>query len=161
MIVLGVLTSDVNAGRYDELAARGKRDSADYARLIADMNKAQNAHEVALAMKENVRRQRETGNVLLRLVRAHRELRDAGQLGLSEQDQLSWRRQHPDRISLPPEVSAIGERMDRDMDAVNKAGNRMVDQLRKYLGNPEVRGASNELERANAENSRRLLAAMQ
>ena len=160
IVILGVALA-AGAGRYDELAAWAKLDSADYAQLIADMNKARSAHEVAMAMKENARRQGKTNSMLLRFVRANPALHDAGRLGLGEQDQLSWRRQHPDRMNLPREVNAIQEQMSRDMDAVNKAGNRMVDQLRKYFGNPEVRSAANELERSNAENSRRLLEAMQ
>ncbi len=151
VLLLFAVASQAHAGRYDELAAWGKQDSSDYAQLIADMNKARNAHEVAMAMKENDRRQQITNNMLLRFVKAHPQFRDAARIGLDEQDQMN----------LPAEVNAIAERMTRDMNAVNKAGNRMVDQLRKYLGNQEVLSASKELEHMNAENSRRLLAAMQ
>jgi hypothetical protein len=161
----GVKISEANAeataGRYDELAAWAKQDSADYARLIADMNKARNAHEVAMAMKENRRRQQETNHMLFKFVHAHSELRDAARLGLERPDQLTWHRQHPNRMNLPSEVNAIAEEMSRSMSAVDKKGNRMVEQLRKYLGDPEVLKASKELEQMNEENSRRLLGAMQ
>jgi len=79
-LLLFLLGLSAQAGRYDELAAWARQDSDDYAQLVAQLNRAQNAHEVALAMEENVRRQRNTLNTLLRFMQAHPDLRDGAQL---------------------------------------------------------------------------------
>src|SRR5437773_6158907 len=60
-----------SAGQHDELAAWAKRDCDDYRAFVMQINRAQSAHELAAAMRENVRRQRETITTLLQFVRSH------------------------------------------------------------------------------------------
>jgi hypothetical protein len=150
--------NQVDAGRYDELAAWAEEDCDDFRALVTQTNNARNAHEVALAMRENVRRQRETIKILLRFARSHPELRDAAQLGLSEQGQVFWHQHYPNRTKLPAEVVAIQQNLSRCLDAVgSKAREQMVAVLAKYLKDPEVSSVSKGLDEIGSESDRKLL----
>jgi len=156
-----VLTLHASAGRYDELAAWARQDSDDYAQLVAQLNRARNGHEVALAMMENVRRQRNTMKTLLQFVRAHPDLRNAAQLGLDKEGQVVWRQEHPDRLSLPGEVLSIEREITRRMSAADaKAAAPMANIFRKYREDPDVSRAGEQLGKMWTENRQRLLQAM-
>jgi hypothetical protein len=161
LTLLFIFALKANAGSYDELAVWAKQDSDDYAQLVMQINKARSAHEVALAMKENVRRQRNTISTLLRFVEAHPDLRDAAQLGLDKEGQLIWRQQHPDRLKLPSEVVAIQEQINRRMNAADaKAAMPMATIFRKYRDDHEFTQAANEAEKMWADNRNKLLRAL-
>jgi hypothetical protein len=100
-----------SAGRDDELAAWVNQDCDDYRALVAQTSHAQSAHDVAAAMRENVRRQHQTINTLLQFARSHRDFRDAAQLGLSEDGQLFWREHHQNRAKLPAEITATQQQL--------------------------------------------------
>lgn len=163
-VPLGILLTvalQAVAGPYDHLRTWAKQDSDDYAQLVAELNKAHNAHEVALAMKENVQRQRNTINTLLQFVQAHPDLRDAAQLGLDKEGQLIFRQQHPDRVKLPPEVAAIEEQVTRRMNATDaRAAAPMASIFQKYREDREFSQAANELEKMWADNRNKLLRAL-
>lgn len=147
-----------SAGRDDELAAWVKQDCDDYRALVAQTSHAQSAHDVAAALRENVRRQRQTINTLQHFVRLHRDLRDAAQLGLSEDGQLFWREHHPNGTTLPAEIMAMEKQLHRCLDAVGtEAQQQMVAALRKYNRDEEVLSASSALHDMWTENDRSLL----
>jgi len=121
-----------SAGRYDELASWVKQDCDDYRALVSQTNHARSGHDVAAAMRENVRRQRRTINTLLQFARAHPDLRDAAQLGLSEDGQRFWR-EHHHNTTLPGEITATQQQLSHCLDSVgSKAQQQMVTVLRKY-----------------------------
>jgi hypothetical protein len=158
-LAIGLLSiSSAPAGRYDELAAWVKRDCDDYRALVAQTNQARSGHEVAAALRENVRRQRQTIDTLLQFVRSHPDLRDAAQLGLSHDGQLFWRELYPNRTILPAEITATGQQLSHCVDSVgSKAQQQMVAVLRKYHDDAEVLSASRALGEMWAENDRNLL----
>ena len=147
-----------SAGRGDVLAAWVKQDCDDYRALVAQTSHAQSAHDVAVALRENVRRQRRTITTLLQFVRSHPDLRAAAQLGLSEDGQLFWREHHPKGTTLPAEIIATEKQLHRCLDAVGaEAQQQMVAALRKYNRDAEVLSASSALHDMWAENDRNLL----
>ncbi|HZE56592.1 MAG TPA: hypothetical protein VE031_01945 [Chthoniobacterales bacterium] len=147
-----------SAGSHNELAAWVKQDCDDYRALVAQTNHARSGHEVAAAMRENVRRQRQTIKTLLKLVRSHPYLRDAAQLGPSEDGQLFWREHHPNGTALPAEIIATKKQLHDCLDAVGpQAQQQMVTVLRKYHEDAEVLSASRSLHEMWAENDRKLL----
>jgi len=159
-LAIGFLSiSSVLAGRYDELAAWVKSDCDDYRALVTQTNHARNDHEVAAALHENVRRQRETIKILLKFALSHPELRDVAQLGLSEEGQRFWRQHHPDRTTLSSEIKAKQRQLTDCMDsAVSKdQQQQMVAVLRKYPNDAEILGASRSLNEMWAKNDRSLL----
>ena len=108
-------------------------------------------------MRENVRRQRRTINTLLQFARAHPDLRDAAQLGLSEDGQRFWREHHPN-TTLPAEITATQQQLSHCLDSVgSKAQQQMVTVLRKYHDDAEVLAASRSLHEMWTENDRSLL----
>ncbi len=150
--------SSTLAGHYDELATWAKQDCEDYRALVAQTNHARNGHDVAAAMRENVRRQRHTINTLLQFARSHPDLRDAAQCGLSEEGQLFWREHHPNGTTLPAEITAIKKHLNACLDSVgSKAQEQMVAVLRKYHDDAEVLSASRALREMWTENDRKLL----
>jgi hypothetical protein len=158
-LAIGFLsTSSALAGRYDELAAWVKQDCDDYRALVAQTNHARSGHDVAAAMRENVRRQRQTINTLLQCARSHPALRDAAQLGLSEDGQLFWREHHSNRTTLSAEITATKQQLNACLDSVgSKAQQQMVAVLRKYHDDAEVLTASRALREMWTENDRKLL----
>ncbi len=153
--------SKTGSDRYDELSAWARQDSDDYAQLVTQLNHARNAHEVALAMKENVRRQRVAMNTLLQFVQNHPDLRDAAQLGLDKEGQLIWRQKHPDRLNLPTEVQVIQQEMTRRMNAADaRVAMPIAAIFRKYHDDREFSHAADELEKMWANNRERLLQAL-
>ena len=87
--------SSASAGRYDDVASWAKHDCDDYRALVAQTDRARSGHDVAAAMRENVRRQEETIKILLAFARSHPDLRDAAQLGLDKDGQTFWREHYP------------------------------------------------------------------
>jgi hypothetical protein len=158
-LTIGLLSiSSALAGRHDELVAWVKQDCGDYRTLVTQINHARSGHDVATAMHENVRRQRQTINTLLQFARSHPDLRDAAQIGLSEDGQLFWREHYPNRIALPPEITATQQQLSHCLDSVgSKAQQQMVAVLRKYHDDGEVVAASRSLHEMWAENDHRLL----
>ena len=147
-----------SAGRHDELAAWVKQDCDDYRALVAQTSHARSGHDVAAAMRENVRRQRQTIKTLLQFVRLHPDLRDAAQLGLSEDGQLFWREHHPAGTALPADIAATEKQLHRCLDAVGpEAQQQMVSVLRKYHDDAEIISASRALHEMWAENDHSLL----
>jgi hypothetical protein len=151
--------SSALAGGSAELAAWVKKDCDDYRALVVQTNHARNDHEVAAALRENVRRQRETIKILLQFARSHPDLRDVAQLGLSEDGQLFWREHYPNRSTLSSEIKATQRQLTDCMDsAVSKSQQQqMVAVLRKYHDDAEVLAASKSLGEMWAENDRTLL----
>jgi hypothetical protein len=150
--------SSALAGRYDELAAWVKQDCDDYRVLVAQTNHAQSAHDVALALRENVRRQRQTIKTLLQFARSRPDLRDAAQLGLDKDGEMVWREHYPNRTTLPAEVTATQQQLTRCLDSVgSEAQKKMVATLQKYHDDAEVLSASRALHEMWAENDRKLL----
>jgi hypothetical protein len=147
-----------SAGQHDELATWAKRDCDDYRALVMQTNPAQSAHELAAAMRENVRRQRETIKTLLQFVRSHPDLRSAAQLGLSEQGQQFWHDHHSSTIAIPDEVTAAGQQLTNCLNGVGaEAQKQMVSVIRKYNTDAEVLSASGALHEMWTENDRELL----
>jgi hypothetical protein len=158
VFLCGPLVSQVRAGRYDDVAAWAKRDCDDYRVLVNGTKRAQSGHDVAAAMRENIRRQEQTIKILLLFARSHPDLREAAQLGLGEGGQKFFRERHPERTTLPAEVNAIQERLTGCMNSVGpSAQEQMVDVLRKYHDDKDVLNASRELHKMWAEHDRRLL----
>jgi hypothetical protein len=160
--LLWFVAAPAQGGRYNDLAAWAAHDSDNYAQFVGDLNKARNARDVALALKENGRRQRKTMDELIRFVHAQPELRDAAQLGFDPEGQQVWEQQHRDRqMRLPPDVVAIQQQMHRRNSMVDaQGGKEMVSVLRKYNQDPEVMRAAEELGQTMAENRRKLLEAL-
>jgi 2-oxo-4-hydroxy-4-carboxy--5-ureidoimidazoline (OHCU) decarboxylase len=158
-LVIGWLSiSSALAGGHDELAAWVKKDCDDYRALVIQTNHARNNHEVAAALRENVRRQRETIKILLQFARSHPDLRDVAQLGLSEDGQLFWRKHYPNRATLSSEIKATQRQLTDCMDSAVSKGQqqRMVAVLRKYPNDGEILAASKSLNEMWAENDRSL-----
>jgi 2-oxo-4-hydroxy-4-carboxy--5-ureidoimidazoline (OHCU) decarboxylase len=159
-LAIGLLSfSGAVTGGYDELAAWVRSDCDDYRALVTQTNHARNDHEVAAALRENVRRQRETIKILLKFARSHPDLRDAAQLGLSEEGQRFWREHHPERTTLSSEIKAKQRQLTDCMDsAVSKdQQQQMVAVLRKYPNDAEILAASKLLNQMWAESDRSLL----
>jgi chromosome segregation ATPase len=152
-VFLLALTSAL-AAPNDELAAWAKQDCDDYRTLVTQIDHAKSAHDVAAAMRENVRRQRQTINTLLRFARSHLDLRDAAQLGLSEDGQ----QQSASTRALSAELTATQQRLTHCLDSVGSAAQQqMVAVLRKYHEDAEVKCASRALHEMWAENDHSLL----
>jgi hypothetical protein len=162
VLAIGLLSiSSALAGPYDELAAWVRQDCDDYRTLVTQINHGRSGHDVAAAMRENVRRQRKTINTLLQFARSHPNLRDAAQLGLSEDGQLFWREYYPNRTALPAEITATQQQLSHCLDSVgSKAQQQMVSVLRKYHDDAEVLAASRSLHEMWAESDRSLLAVL-
>jgi hypothetical protein len=109
-------------------------------------------------MLENVRRQRETVQMLLQFVRSHSQLRVAAELGLSEEGQRFWRDHRPSSAPRPAEVTATAQQLTacvNDVDA--EAQKQMVSVLQKYNTDAEVLSASQALHQMWTENDQALL----
>ena len=153
-----LLINTALAGRYDQLAAWVKQDCDDYRTLVTQINRGRNGHDVAAAMRANVRRQRQTINTLLQFARSYPDLRDAAQLGLSDDGQTFWREHYPNRTALPAEITATQKQLSHCLDSVgSKAQQQMVTVLRKYHDDAEVVAASKSLHEMWAENDRSVL----
>ena len=147
-------TTGALAGANDELAAWVQQDCNDYQTLVAQINHAQSAHDVAAALRENVRRQRQTINTLLRFAHSHPALRDAALLGLSEDGLQQYAR----KKALPAEVTYTQQRLTHCLDSAGSAAQQqMVAVLRKYHEDAEVVSASRGLHEMWAENDHSLL----
>jgi hypothetical protein len=147
-----------SAGQYDELAVWVKQDCDDAHAFAAQTSRSRSAHDVAAAMRENVRRQRQTIGILLQFVRSHPDLRDAAQLGLSSEGQQFWHEHHPTGTTPPAEIMATEKHLRDCLDAVGlEAQQQMVAVLRKYHDDAEVISASTALHDMWAENDRNLL----
>jgi hypothetical protein len=147
-----------SAGQHDELAVWVKQDCDDAHTFAAQTGRARSAHEVAAAMRENLRRQSQTIKTLLRFVRSHPNLRSAAQLGLSEEGQQLWNQQHRTGTAPPAEIVATEKQLHDCLDAVGpEAQQQMVAALRKYHDDAEVISASTALHQMWAENDRSLL----
>ena len=148
-------------GPYDEVATWAKRDCDDYRALVSQTNRATSGREVAAAMRENVRRQRQTIKILLQFARAHPDLRDVAQLGLDEEGQKYWRDHYPDRAALNPEINAIQRQLTNCLDTVGSGAQKeMVNAFRKYNQDRGVLAASMELHKMWADHDRILIAAL-
>jgi hypothetical protein len=142
------------AAPNDELAAWVKQDCDDYRTLVTQIDHAKSAHDVAAALRENVRRQRQTIKTLLRFARSHPDLRDAAQLGLSEDGQ----QQYASSRASSAEITATQQRLTGCLDSVEPAAQQdMVAMLGKYHEDDEVISASKALHEMWAENDRSLL----
>jgi hypothetical protein len=146
------------AGQNDDLAAWAKRDCDDYRAFVVQTSQARSAQEAAAAMRENVRRQRETIKTLLQFVRVQHDLRGAARLGLSEEGQQFWRDHHSHSVTLPDEVTATGQQLTNCLNGISaEAQKQMVTVIRKYNADAEVLSASRALHEMWAENDRELL----
>ena len=147
-----------SAAQHDDLAMWAKRDCDDYRAFVMQTSHARSAHELAAAMRENVRRQRETIKRLLQFVRAHPDLRGAAQLGLSEAGQQFWRDHNSSTITTPGEVTGTGQRLTNCLNKVGaEAQHQMVSVIRKYNTDAEVLSASGALSEMWTANDRELL----
>jgi hypothetical protein len=147
-----------SGGQHNELANWAKRDCDDSHAFVIQTSHARNAHEVAAAMRENVRRQRETIQTLLQFVRSHPELRVAAELGLSEEGQQFWRDHRPSSVTTPSEVTATGQQLTACVNRVDtEAQKQMVSVLREYNTDAEVLSASQALHQMWTENDQALL----
>ena len=152
-VLLLALTSAL-AAPNDELVAWVKQDCDDYRTLVTQIDHAKSAHDVAAALRENVRRQRQTIKTLLRFARSRPDLRDSAQLGLSEDGQ----QQYASRGVSSAEVTATQQRLTRCLNSVEPAAQQqMVAMLRKYHEDAEVISASRALHEMWAENDHNLL----
>ena len=153
-----VALASASAGQHDELATWAKRDCDDSRAFVMQISRARSAHEVAAAMRENARRQRETVQTLLQFVRAHPDMRGAAQLALSEEGQQFWRDHHSGSVTVPEEVTTTRRQL---TDCVNgadaEAQKQMVSVLQKYNSDAEVLSASRALHEMWTENDRELL----
>jgi len=151
-------------GRYKELADWAERDNQNSRQFANELRKAQNARDVAAALRASARRQRKTTDDLIKLVRSYAELRNCPQLGLDDEGIKLWEQSHPDakvrRANIPPEVIAVSEQMRRFNEALEaNEGGQTSQILGKYRGQPEVMPAAEELGRVLRENRRKLLEA--
>jgi len=154
LTVLLLAFSSALAAPNDELVGWLKQDCDDYRTLVTQIDHAKSAHDVAAALHENVRRQRQTIKTLVRFARSHPELRDAAQLGLSEDGQ----QQYASKKASSAELTATQQRLTRCLDSVGPAAQQeMVAMLRKYHEDAEVISASRALHEMWAENDRSLL----
>ena len=146
------------AGQHDELATWAKRDCDDFRVFVTQTSQARSAHEAAAAMRENVRRQRETIKTLLQFVRAHPDLRGAARLGLSEEGKQFWRDRHSNNVTVPGEVTATGQQLTNCLNEISaEAQKQMVSVLQRYNTDAETLSASRALHEMWTENDRKLL----
>jgi hypothetical protein len=135
-----------------------KRDCEDFRVFVMHTSQARSAHEAAAAMRENVRRQRETIKTLLDFARAHPDLRVAAQLGLSQEGQQFWRGHHSNTATIPVEVVATRQQLTSCLNGISaEAQQQMITAIRKYNTDAEVLAASKALHEMWAENDQQLL----
>jgi hypothetical protein len=158
-----VLVTQGLLAQYDDLSAWAQRDKASSDKFVTDLNRCKNAHEVALALRENATRQQKLTSDLIDLVQRHPELRYVPELGLTNEQFRTWTQAHPEadaiRRALPKEVLKISEdmRLHSDTLAIKSESESSIKILAKYRDDPEVILATGELRSALIDIEKRLM----